>query len=132
MDTEKRRMENIMRKNKKPYGMELIIDLHDCDVSTFTKEKISTYFVSICKLIKMKRHGTSKFWRDYSKRPHIRGISAMQFIETSDIVVHALDMLKAVYINLFSCKQFNAGIAKKFTKDFFGAKKISAIVVKRF
>lgn len=115
----------------KTYGMELILDLHKCDKSKFTKSYLSEYLIKICKLIKMKRYGKPLFWIDYSNIPHLRGISAVQFIKTSDIVVHAIELLEAVYINIFSCKNFNAKVAEKFTKDFFKAKEISARVVKR-
>ncbi len=33
----------------KPYGRELILDLHDCDPTIFTREKIELYCVELCK-----------------------------------------------------------------------------------
>ena len=45
------------------YGVELILDLHGCDNSTFTRESISEYFETLCKLIDMKREALH-FWDD--------------------------------------------------------------------
>ena len=41
--------------------------------------------------------------------PLTKGTSAVCFILTSAIVVHTLDDLGAVYVNIFSCKEFDRG-----------------------
>ena len=51
--------------------------------------------------------------------PHTKGTSAVCFILTSTIVVHTLDLLKAVYVNIFSCKRFDPDAAATFTERFF-------------
>ena len=79
----------------------------------------------------MKLHGNPIFWHDNTNRPHLKGISAMQFIETSTIVVHALELLKTVFVNIFSCKEFDIETAKEFTMNFFKAKEADARVLKR-
>ena len=117
--------------DKGRYGIELILDMHGCDTSTFTRENLARYFVEVCELIEMKRHGEPMFWFDDSDKPHLRGISAMQFVETSDIVVHALDLLETVFVNIFSCKDFDTGEAEEFTKRFFRAKEVNARVLER-
>ena len=52
--------------------------------------------------------------------PHAKGSSAVQFILTSSIVIHTLDLLDAVYVNIFSCKTFDKEIAKDITVEWFG------------
>ena len=37
------------------YGKELIIDLHKCDPTTFTRKSIRMYFKDLCVLIDMDR-----------------------------------------------------------------------------
>lgn len=116
-----------MNNSEKPYGFELILDLHGCDVSTFNRESMQGYFEKLCNAIKMKREDLH-FW-DYEGVPeeelpteaHLLGTSAVQFIETSNIVIHALDLLEAVYINIFSCKKYDKELAEKITKEWFGA-----------
>jgi S-adenosylmethionine/arginine decarboxylase-like enzyme len=40
---------------------------------------------------------------------------------TSSIVIHTLDILKTVYVNIFSCKDFDPDLAAAFTRDWFEA-----------
>lgn len=109
------------------FGYELLLDLHGCDVSTFTRESITDYFVKICDTIGMEREDLH-FW-DYDGVPeeersteaHLLGTSAIQFITTSNIVVHTLDLTGAVYVNIFSCKEYSIEIAEKITCDWFKA-----------
>ena len=119
------------------YGIELILDLHDCDVATFTRESISEYFSQLCALIDMQREDLH-FWddvgigeEDKQTSPHTQGTSAVQFILTSSIVIHALDQLRSVYINMFSCKTFDPEIAEKFSAEWFGAGQCSARFIDR-
>jgi S-adenosylmethionine/arginine decarboxylase-like enzyme len=119
------------------YGIELILDLHECDVSTFTRESISEYFSQLCELIDMQREDLH-FWddvgvaeEDKQTSPHTQGTSAVQFILTSSIVIHALNQLRAVYINMFSCKGFDPKLAETFTAEWFGAGACSARFIDR-
>ena len=119
------------------YGIELILDLHRCDASTFTRKSIQKYFESLCDLIEMKREELH-FWDDVGipeeekqTSPHTQGTSAVQFILTSSIVIHTLDQLEAVYINIFSCKAYDPKIAENFSVQWFGAKNHSARFIDR-
>ena len=119
------------------YGIELILDLHRCDASTFTRESIQKYFERLCDLIEMKREELH-FWDDVGipeeekqTSPHTQGTSAVQFILTSSIVIHTLDQLEAVYINIFSCKAYDPKIAENFSVQWFGAKNHSARFIDR-
>ncbi len=108
------------------YGKELIIDLKDCDVSKFTREAIGRYMVELCALIDMERSDLH-FWDDVGvpedeqeTEPHLKGTSAIQFITTSNITIHTLDLVGEVYVNIFSCKEFSVEAAAHFTFKFFG------------
>ena len=63
--------------------------------------------------------------------PHTQGTSAVQFILTSSIVIHTLDQLEAVYINIFSCKAYDPEVAENFSVEWFGAKDHSARFIAR-
>jgi S-adenosylmethionine/arginine decarboxylase-like enzyme len=126
-------------KNKKidPYGFELLLDLHDCDVSKFNRSSLRKYFARLCKAIDMKRCELH-FWDDMGvpakgkqNLPHTKGTSAVQFILTSNITIHTLDLLKAAYVNVFSCKAFDRKVAEKITKEWFGAKKCRTHFIER-
>ena len=119
------------------YGVELILDLHGCDPSTFTRASIGKYFEQLCELIDMKREELV-FWDDIGvaqdekqTSPHTQGTSAVQFILTSSIVIHTLDQLRAVYVNIFSCKEFDPKLAERFTVEWFGAGDCSARFIER-
>ncbi len=111
---------------KNNYGHELILDLHKCDISTFTRKSIRKYLKELCQLIKMER--CDLHWWDYLGVPneeyqklptHLKGISVVQFISTSTIVLHTLDDLGEIFINIFSCKDFNADEALYFSANWF-------------
>lgn len=126
-----------MKRKKRNYGSELILDLHGCDPTRFTRESLKNFFRELCKLIDMRRAKLC-WWDDYGlppeKRqtlPHLKGTSAVQFILTSNITIHTLDELKAVYINIFSCKPFDAKAAKKFSEKWFGGKSVTFVEVIR-
>ena len=110
---------------KKNFGVELLLDMHGCNIDTFTEENITTYFKKLCECIEMERQGEPVFWVEYGEELHMSGISAVQFIRTSNIVIHTLDKLQSVYINIFSCKHFDSESAITFTQDFFGATDMS-------
>jgi len=113
------------------YGLELIIDLKGCDLSDLSREKLTTFFVQLADRIKMIRHGDPIFWEDHSDIPHLRGISAIQFIQTSNFVCHPLPMLNAVYLNVFSCKEFDTDDTLRFCMEYWGAKSENHAVLTR-
>ncbi len=119
------------------YGKELILDLHECDPSTFTRKSIRKFFKELCELIDMEREKLS-WWDDYGvppeeqeTEPHLKGTTAIQFIKTSNITIHTLDLLKSVYLNIFSCKDFDLEIVKQFTAEWFKGKIVNNHVIER-
>lgn len=122
----------------KSYGKELILDLHECDVNTFNRESIQKWLEGLCELIDMEREDLH-FWdyKDCSDEEikdvpaHLLGTTAIQFISTSDIRIHSLDILKECYINIFSCKEFDCNIAREFTYKWFRAKDYVAHIITR-
>ncbi len=119
------------------YGKEVIIDLHDCDLRNFNRESIEHYFKKLCQLIDMQRCDLH-FWDDMDTpedekqtSDHTVGTSAVQFILTSNITIHTLDRLKAVYINIFSCKDFSHHAATEFTTNYFNGVLAAHHVIER-
>lgn len=120
-----------------PYGQELILDLHGCDTAKFTREGISAYCAALCELIEMEPCELH-FWDDVGvpederqTHPKTKGTSAVQFILTSSIVIHTLELMKVAYVNIFSCKEFDADTAKDFTACWFGSTRCSSNMVMR-
>ena len=120
-----------------PYGIELILDLHECDTSRFTRSAIERFFIELCDLIDMERCNLY-FWDDVGvpeeeqqTDPKTKGTSAVQFILTSTIVIHTLDLMRVAYVNIFSCKEFDTDEAAEFTAKWFGSTDWTATVVPR-
>lgn len=121
----------------KPYGKELILDMHDCDPMFFNRDNIDVFFEDLCQQIKM--HRCQRFWWDdqdtpeeeKQTSPHTTGTSAVQFILTSNITIHTLDILKHVYLNIFSCKDFDAEVAVQVALKYFKGFVISKHVITR-
>lgn len=119
------------------YGKELILDLHHCEASKFTRTSIRNYFKKLCDLIDMERCKLV-WWDDLNTpeaervtEPHLKGTSAVQFIMTSNITIHTLDLLQKVYINVFSCKDFDEKIVLRFTATWFEGEIVNKQVVWR-
>ena len=121
----------------KCYGKELILDVHDCDSSTFTRKSIRNYFKKLCAMIDMERCELY-WWDDYGipieereTEPHLKGTTAIQFIKTSNITIHTLDILKRTYLNIFSCKDFDENVVKKFSENWFKGNIINNHIIER-
>ncbi|MFH1062263.1 MAG: S-adenosylmethionine decarboxylase [Candidatus Omnitrophota bacterium] len=115
------------KKDKKIYGYELVLDLFECDVEVITsKKKLQEYADKLCNLIKMKQFGKTLIPYFGEREEFTRGFSLVQLIETSSITGHFSDHWKTAYINIFSCTTYDQTLAKKFTKEFFGAKRIKS------
>ena len=113
--------------NAAPYGVELVLDMRGCDAGTFNRDSIDRFFTELCEVIEMERC-VVHFWddvgvpeEDRQTLPHTKGTSAVCFILTSSIVIHTLDILEAVYLNIFSCKPFDPEVATAFAKKWFCA-----------
>jgi S-adenosylmethionine/arginine decarboxylase-like enzyme len=107
------------------YGKELILDLHNCDTSVFNRTDLFRFFKDLCDIIDMEACDLH-FWDDIDTpeeeketEPHLVGTSAVQFIKTSNITVHTLDIMKRVYLNIFTCKDFDPDVATQFCQEFF-------------
>lgn len=113
------------RDELQSYGYELVLDLHKCDPAAFNRKSIDAFFTELCKVIEMEKCEVH-FWDDVGvpideqqTEPHAKGTSAVCFILTSTIVIHTLDILKTVYVNIFSCKEYDPKVAANFTESWF-------------
>jgi len=119
----------------KQYGYELIMDLHECPTTIMTKGGVENYCKRVCELIDMNPedfHIWASNPEDYdSDSDHLHGVSAVQFITTSSLVIHTLPKMKRIYINIFSCKRFEAKDVSDFTKDYFAGQIVSITMLMR-
>ncbi len=114
-----------------PYGTELILDLHKCNSQS--EETLDAFFDELCTRLDMKPEDRY-YWASEEheeKDPDTYGISAVQFILTSSIVVHTLPLKAAVYVNIFTCKDFAIEPIKRFVTDWFNGRVAQAKAIQR-
>jgi S-adenosylmethionine/arginine decarboxylase-like enzyme len=121
---------SLVNKDKhENYGQELILDIHDVRKDVYHKEFIREFCERLCDEIGM-RKGPNYIWGEEKKltaykNPKVDGLSCIQFLYSSSIVLHAIDELGKVFINIFSCKKFDAEHAKNFAIENFGGTVVS-------
>ena len=121
------------------YGPELILDLHECDVTTFNRKSLRDFGRALCKEIGMTAcKFKSEPWDDDGVDPDecqvspvTKGYTAIQFLMESSILIHTLELTESAYINIFSCNDFDRWKAKAFVKKWFGAKRITSRLIIR-
>jgi len=121
---------DIEKVEHEDYGQELIIDIHDVPYDFFTVKNVRSYAEQLCDEIDMKR-GPIHTWGENSQEHKAKhgegaikadGISCIQFLYSSSILVHALDEIEKVFVNVFSCNKFDAKKAIQFTEKHIGGK----------
>ncbi len=106
-----------------PWGMSVAIDLHECQHDRLTDPKLLEQFVTeVIKVVDMEAHGPC--YVDRFGEGKIEGYSAIRFIKTSSIAVHLDEVGNRAFIDIFSCKQFDAQKAADYSKEFFGAQAV--------
>ena len=114
------------------FGWELVLDLYDCNSKKISDEKaIKDFARELCKVIDMKPYGEPLTPYFGENQEHTKGYSLLQFIETSSIVGHFSEGTGAVYLNIFSCKEYDIETAENFAKAYFGAKTVRSRFIVR-
>lgn len=108
-------------KEENPWGMALAIDLHDCAPEIIRDEKhISNFVDALIKVLKMKAYGKVHIM-DFGANPKVSGFSMFQFIETSAIAGHFVNLTNSAYLDIFSCKPYRPHETALFCKKYFKA-----------
>lgn len=108
--------------NKNFWGQTLSMDLSQCDISKFSKTSLVKFCQEVCRITKMQKEGNTIVKR--FGQGNLFGNSAVQFIKTSTITVHADEVFNRIFVDIFSCKKFDKIETKNFCKNYFKAKKI--------
>jgi S-adenosylmethionine/arginine decarboxylase-like enzyme len=111
--------------------MECQIDLKNCNpLYIRDAEYIRNFVVKLCDLIGMKRYGETQIV-NFGQDPRVSGYSMTQLIETSLVSAHFAEQTNAIYLNIFSCKEFSPRKAAEFCKKKFRADKYKLNVTLR-
>ena len=102
-----------------PWGLLAVISLHGCDRERLADpESIRRFVPVVIDAIGMRAHGALALERFGDGE--LEGWSAMQFIETSSITVHADEVFGRCFVDVFSCKPFDPDVATEIAVDHFG------------
>lgn len=101
------------------WGMLAAIDLHGCERGCLEDpDSLRRFVPSLITAIGMRAHGAlmiERFGDD-----EIEGWSALQFIETSSITIHADEVFGRCFIDVFSCRPFDPDTAAAIAVAHFG------------
>ena len=102
-----------------PWGMLATIDLHGCDAARVADaESIRRFVPAVIDAIGMRAHGPLML--DRFGDGELEGWSAMQFIETSSITIHADEVWARCFVDIFSCRPFEPEVAAAIAVAHFG------------
>jgi S-adenosylmethionine/arginine decarboxylase-like enzyme len=102
-----------------PWGMLAAIDLHGCERSRLADaDSIRRFVPAVIDAIGMRAHGALAL--DRFGDDELEGWSAMQFIETSSITIHADEVCCRCFVDIFSCRPFDADAAATLAVAHFG------------
>jgi S-adenosylmethionine/arginine decarboxylase-like enzyme len=102
-----------------PWGMLAAIDLHGCDRSRLADpDSIRRFVPTVIDAIGMRAHGPLAL--DRFGDDELEGWSALQFIETSSITIHADEVWRRCFVDTFSCRRFEPDLAVAIAVAHFG------------
>jgi len=108
--------------NKNAWGLYTSIDIFNCSVEKIIGEEfIRTYVKELCDILDVKTYGDPQmilFGGD-PPDPRIYGWSISQMIETSLVSGHFIQAPRHAYIDIFSCKFYDARKAIEFSVNYF-------------
>ena len=109
-----------LEDDDQPFGWHLMLDLHQCDVRRFgDPDEVREFAARLVELIDMRRFGDPWVQRFGAPGSTAEGLTLVQLIETSSLVVHFSEALRTLYLDLFSCKRFDPSEVADFTCRYF-------------
>jgi len=105
---------------QKMWGQHLVLDLSGCDREKISSgENILAWGSALVKAIDMVAYGKPQLEHFATHKLETAGYTFVQLIETSNIAAHFAENLGEVYIDIFSCRDFDEEKAKAVTQEFF-------------
>lgn len=112
------------------WGHHLIADFSACDIEKITdKKRVEDFSRELVKAIDMVPYGEPQVVNFGSGNK--AGFTLVQLIETSNICAHFCNEDGAVYLDVFSCKPFEASVAIEVFQKYFNPKNIRMQKIKR-
>lgn len=101
------------------WGVHTVLDITDCHADKIRSAEIITQWIKdLVDLIKMEPFGEPTVVR-FGKDDKF-GFTAVQLIQTSNIIAHFSEDTNSVFIDVFSCKTYDPWKVRDFCQDVFG------------
>lgn len=114
------------------WGHHLMLDCSGCDAVAMTNKHIISLFVKqLVKDINMVAVGEPWIERTAIGMPDKEGFSLYQLIVTSNVSAHFIDEQQHIYLDVFSCKEFDIDTVKEVVTTYFTPTKMKATLVNR-
>lgn len=112
------------------WGYHLVLDGFDCDPGAIRDQfVIQAFSEKVVKDIDMTPFGGPLIIKFGSGEA--QGYTLCQLIETSNITAHFAEETNAMYLDVFSCKEYDPAIVENLVKEFFKPKKVKKKFLKR-
>lgn len=109
--------------NNPPWGYHLIMDCYGCDLDAMTsKDVISEFTKSLVEKIDMVPYGEPQIV--HFGTGNKEGFTLIQLIETSNISGHFANDDRKIFLDVFSCKEFDPNIVYEHVIEFFNPEEI--------
>lgn len=109
------------------WGYHLTLDCADCDRESIkTKSVVQNFVTTLLERIDMEPIGPTHIEYTAAEFPDKAGLTAIQIIVTSTIVAHFIDSSGDLYLDVFSCKEFENEEVIRTVHEFFSPKKVRA------
>jgi S-adenosylmethionine/arginine decarboxylase-like enzyme len=113
------------------WGKHLIIDARGCLVNRATDPNYIKFFTKeLVRMIEMVPYGEPQLVH-FAENTDKAGWTVIQLIETSNIIGHFLDINGDLYLDVFSCKDYDVDIVLNLLQQCFSPEEIKFHVVKR-
>ena len=106
------------------WGYHLTLDCANCDRALIKSEdNVRKFIKELLVRIDMQPIGDTHVEYTAGEFPDKAGLTAVQIIVTSTIVAHFIDSTGDLYLDVFSCKQFDLETVVDTVKEYFNPEK---------
>lgn len=111
------------------YGKHLIATARGCNEALISIESVRNFLTALVDKIDMVAYGDPVVAR-FGQGIEV-GLSAVQLIETSAIVIHTNDQARDMYLDVFSCKTFSEETVMEFLDEVFAPASVEKQILLR-
>jgi S-adenosylmethionine/arginine decarboxylase-like enzyme len=106
--------------NNRAWGLSCAFDFNEADKRKISNPSTVKQFIKeLCDAIKMKMYGETWIEKFASHDEKLFGITVLQAIETSSITAHFAENIGEIYLDVFSCAEYDPQVVLNFTEKFF-------------